>query len=627
MTNSPAPRQDHAPAWLYAMLMIGGLIVAVTFTYVIWIRFEKMNQPRIPAASTSTGLPNWVPPSEVEIYNQQSKTEQEQENERLAQEWMMRLATYPKMPNDTTATALDIAWTTSVKTSFATATRNLLVWQNIAPIELENFFISYGTPNDTFRVGTVRNGPYAGWHYYYAFTPCDGMCFNAYGERLDFILKPDGTDGRWLGSSRTIPEEYRGESYYYTRYTDESDRLMPFAPNIQAPKPVEIPNEITISNGETLKTSDKGSWATFLFETSQETWKDTGLKYRNYAIFDTGECLVLVTEDHRIHGFSSRPYWGAAIPEGRYPEIHDVTPDKINWTGATPQKNYRSLNSGGCFISDCPRIAREEMLPKASDLIQVGRFKDGNDPVYIVKNIASSTITQSIYESWYFYDEGKDKPTIDEFVEQNPIPFFLWKDALGRYVIYSLSELAPLAECGKPVIYLYPEKPTTVSVRLPSFINVTVSEPTYPKQGWITLAHPDGTLVMPDGSKYGSLFWEGTGVGYETPTEGWLVKDGEQESFLKETLTKLGLNETESKEFMEFWLPLMQDAPYYRVSFIVSEWSKAAPLYVSPKPTTQIRIFMDWDKRSSPISIQAPQIETPKREGFTLVEWGGLLRK
>jgi hypothetical protein len=38
-----------------------------------------------------------------------------------------------------------------------------------------------------------------------------------------------------------------------------------------------------------------------------------------------------------------------------------------------------------------------------------------------------------------------------------------------------------------------------------------------------------------------------------------------------------------------------------------------------------IRIFMDWQKLNAPISIVKPNVVTPKREGFTLVEWGGLV--
>jgi hypothetical protein len=114
-------------------------------------------------------------------------------------------------------------------------------------------------------------------------------------------------------------------------------------------------------------------------------------------------------------------------------------------------------------------------------------------------------------------------------------------------------------------------------------------------------------------------------VGYQVPETGFIVKNGEAESFLSSILPKYGLNQKESQEFMEFWVPKMQQAPYYRVSFLTDDWSKAAPLFVSPRPKTSIRIFMDLKPLSAPISIKEPKIITPARDGFTLVEWGGLL--
>jgi hypothetical protein len=187
----------------------------------------------------------------------------------------------------------------------------------------------------------------------------------------------------------------------------------------------------------------------------------------------------------------------------------------------------------------------------------------------------------------------------------------------------------PMAECGKPVIYLYPEKKMSVRVSLPSFINVTVSEPTYPKKGWSVTASPNGDLVSKaDGKTYGSLFWEGTGVGYQSPTStGFVIKSGEAKSFLAETLPKYGLNQKETAEFMDFWVPRMASSSYYLVSFLTDEWSQSAPLLVSPQPKTNIRIFMDLKPLSAPISIAEPVIKTPVRDGFTLVEWGGLLLK
>ena len=67
-------------------------------------------------------------------------------------------------------------------------------------------------------------------------------------------------------------------------------------------------------------------------------------------------------------------------------------------------------------------------------------------------------------------------------------------------------EYAPIAVPEKPVIYLYPETPTEVSVKLTIDGELTCTYPAYDK-GWDNVtAHPDGTLVFPDGKQYYCLY-------------------------------------------------------------------------------------------------------------------------
>ncbi len=71
----------------------------------------------------------------------------------------------------------------------------------------------------------------------------------------------------------------------------------------------------------------------------------------------------------------------------------------------------------------------------------------------------------------------------------------------------------------------------------------------------------------------------------------------------------------------------MQGSPYYFVTFLgTSEMNKIAPLTISPKPDTVIRILMDFSPLAKPIKVDGYNIKTPARNGFTVVEWGGVLR-
>ncbi len=69
--------------------------------------------------------------------------------------------------------------------------------------------------------------------------------------------------------------------------------------------------------------------------------------------------------------------------------------------------------------------------------------------------------------------------------------------------------ISPGSTSAKPVIYLYPEEETTVSVQLDYTGQLTTTYPAY-GDGWTVTAHPDGTLTDPaTGRAYYCLFWEG----------------------------------------------------------------------------------------------------------------------
>ena len=106
-----------------------------------------------------------------------------------------------------------------------------------------------------------------------------------------------------------------------------------------------------------------------------------------------------------------------------------------------------------------------------------------------------------------------------------------------------------------------------------------------------------------------------------------MVEKENVHALLVEKLTLLGLNEKEQADFIEFWEPEMQSAPYYFITFLGNrEMDALAPLTIDPKPDTIIRVLMDFSPLDQPIKTQEYEIKTPKRQGFTAVEWGGVMR-
>ncbi len=174
----------------------------------------------------------------------------------------------------------------------------------------------------------------------------------------------------------------------------------------------------------------------------------------------------------------------------------------------------------------------------------------------------------------------------------------------------------------KPVIYLYPEEETEVSVKLHLDGQLTCTYPTY-NNGWTVTATPDGALTDEKGQTYNYLYWEGEADTQWDLSEGFCVKGEDTAAFLEAALEKLGLNRREANEFIVYWLPLMEQNPYNIISFQTDLYTEAAPLEISPAPNTMIRVFMAWKASDRFVALPKQALTSPNRNGFTVIEWGG----
>ena len=174
----------------------------------------------------------------------------------------------------------------------------------------------------------------------------------------------------------------------------------------------------------------------------------------------------------------------------------------------------------------------------------------------------------------------------------------------------------------KPVIYLYPEKETPVSVKLDYKGKLTCTYPKY-SDGWLVTAHPDGTIVDGKGKEYNYLYWEGeSGVEYDF-SQSFCVKGEDTADFLEYALAKLGLTRREANEFIVFWLPQMEKNPYNLIAFQNEVYTENAPIEISPRPDTLIRVFMAVKASDEYVDTEEQILSSPERKGFTAVEWGG----
>lgn len=174
----------------------------------------------------------------------------------------------------------------------------------------------------------------------------------------------------------------------------------------------------------------------------------------------------------------------------------------------------------------------------------------------------------------------------------------------------------------KPVIYLYPEEETEVTVKLDYAGELTTTYPEY-KDGWTVTAMPDGTLYDAEGREYSYLFWEGIDDTEYDLSKGWCVKAEDTADFLRDKLAGMGLTPREYNEFIVYWLPLLQQNKYNKISFHGEAYEEAAKLEITPAPDNILRVFMVYEPLDKPIEIEPQALPTLTREGFTVVEWGG----
>jgi hypothetical protein len=295
----------------------------------------------------------------------------------------------------------------------------------------------------------------------------------------------------------------------------------------------------------------------------------------------------------------------------------------ITWNGGIQNTmQYGYTDRGGCGSRNLASVINN--LNIGNDLVQTGITSKG-DAVYELKD-KNNPILKDIYDNQYSpYDSQLNKPgtkmPYDQFVAKHPV--FFWVDPFGRLIKFAAFDFQPQAECAKPVIYLYPTQTENVSVKLAPAGGFKYSEPAY-NSGWEVTATPDSKITV-NGKAYPYLFWEGWGGLYETPDKGFVVAQSDVDSFLSGKLAELGLNAKESADFKEYWEPYLTGSPYYFITFMGnSVMNKIAPLTVEPKPDTVIRVLMDFKKLDKPIEIQGYDIKTPVRNGFTVVEWGGV---
>ena len=184
---------------------------------------------------------------------------------------------------------------------------------------------------------------------------------------------------------------------------------------------------------------------------------------------------------------------------------------------------------------------------------------------------------------------------------------------------------------AKPIIYLYPTVATLINVKVKVPGKIIVSDPLYPVDGWKNvLAQPNGQLTYKN-KAYNELFFESDVDKVNAPDNGIIISKKDLKEKLSDATNKLGLIGNEQTEFLDYWLPVLNNLnePYILFSVIdPTEKERIDHVDIYPTPDTKIE-FLAYFKpqHTSETTLKPLKLPDtpPARLGFTSVEWGGTI--
>jgi TonB-dependent SusC/RagA subfamily outer membrane receptor len=179
----------------------------------------------------------------------------------------------------------------------------------------------------------------------------------------------------------------------------------------------------------------------------------------------------------------------------------------------------------------------------------------------------------------------------------------------------------------KPIIYLYPTDRAKISLKLDFKGKLQTTYPKY-EDGWDLIGFPNGQIQDKKTKRYyNSLFWDGEQnfpKEHYNYSEGFEISKNYLTEFLIQKLELIGLNNNETNDFIQFWLPILEKNELNFIHFYVNEdYDVFSKNILNPVPETSIRVFMEFHKIDAKNYIPEQSFKKTIRKGFTLVEWGG----
>ena len=294
-------------------------------------------------------------------------------------------------------------------------------------------------------------------------------------------------------------------------------------------------------------------------------------------------------------------------------------------------------------LGDTVKVHVNEIVYESENFwVRVDSIKDGRCPIPLmcvwagearvwlsvghgdsVEQFYYSTFLDSLQTHTVSFGDGFQTQIEISLIDVNPYPRVNVKPL--KINIWASFAVGQMSVDRKPNLYLYPTKKTKMSVSLqfPHGGKVIESDPSYPLQWKDIKVKPNGKID----NKYDFLFYECEIPDFWQYVEGWVVKQENLTDFFEQNLKDYSFNENEIADFIEFWIPELKDSPYYEIYPQYTEMvNQVIKLKISPYPDAKLRLHYVIKESEKYFDLSAPEIPAFDRYGFTVVEWGVVLK-
>lgn len=369
----------------------------------------------------------------------------------------------------------------------------------------------------------------------------------------------------------------------------------------------------------------------------QRAWDEAVENYKDYQINNTNSTFYDIAGDWANKEFGEIAKEEAAKIFGDWagPVAEFVDACRKIAENVTKAANYRSEHEHGIFkwidyacewysvicntFTDIADVINADVLTLPVQLMNyaVSFARDFFNMPEVVETMNNSNPWFMQILDWLFDlledPDGTIKRTLD------PANLFKWCIRMVEWI-----------NCYKPNIYIYGEEGTELSVTFDTPQLLTTTIPEY-NDTWDVALEEDGQLTVDGLSDFDFLFYESVTLPELLQDEsGFVINADTREEQFREIMTEYGFNETETDDFVEFWMEkLEENVDYVMYPQLTEAVDIAMPITVEAEEEfdSYYRIWFYFVNVAEVdmAAVSEPEIVPVEHDGFTLIEWGGIV--